>query len=555
MAHTSGPVGTSSNTTPQPQSINTYFTPQQTTGPPSEFIGPQSAFRTTPAAAKPSIKPTSITAGHATTKTTPTPAPSTYTPTPTQAPEQPANNTPAQDTIPQPADTTTPTSSQDPVPPGPPPTIGQSTPQYQPRTRHDPYSHIFTQVKAAPPLPEKMAWKMAPGKWGDPLQVVQSMVDTTTELVNRADQVIDRHQANRSKANTNTQAESTHPPATTAQTSSTQQDQHNIPPTNTNNPQRDTSAPTHQQSSYQILCSKLQRSKSSPGVSNPVAPKAPVIPIPLPTQPTQKSPPPPRTKVQLHARTDRPTVTLIPNKQADRPLQQANTPTTAVPTTTHSAFHNQPQTDPQQLTTPQETPASASTSPSPQTTQRQAHPSQVFQALQTKATQHTQQPEDNITQTIGPAVQQWQMVEQVPSNQQDKEEYERNKHEFKSWKGVLRYPAPPQQLWDRIQMELTQLCEEENVPNLPQYEHKYISALLAALGPTVKEQIERVQFYVSEDPALWILRLRRSQPPILAAAWPFSYQFYHGTEAQRQGAFGTFSVRESSDQHWRIKDR
>ena len=515
------------------QPIQTHTTPPPTTGPPTEFIGPQSAFRSTPPAAKPSIKPTTTTAGHNTNKTTPTAAPSTHTPIPTQAPEPPTSepqgdsNT-AQHTTPQTTDTHTHTSSQAPVPPGPPPTIGQSTPQYQPRTRHDPYSQIFTQVKAAPPLPEKMAWKMAPGKWGDPLQIVQSMVEATTELVNRADQVIDRRQANSSTANLNPPADSTHLSAPTAPNTATQHDQHNTLPANI--PPQDTSTPTSQQTAYQILRSKLQRSKSNQAAPNTAVSKAPAIPIQLPTQPIQMPPPPTRPKVELYARTDRPTVTLIPNKQSATLTQRAPKPTASTPTTTPPTSHNPPQTDQQQVTPPQEASASTSTSPFLPTSQPQAQPSQVFQALQTKATQHTQQPDDNITQAIGPEVQQWQMVEQVPSNQQDKEEYERNKHEFKSWKGVLRYPAPPQQLWDRIQMELTQICEEENVPNLPQYEHKYISALLAALGPTVKEQIERVQFYVSEDQAVWILRLRRSQPPILSAAWTFSYQFYHGTE-------------------------
>ena len=515
---------------------NTYITPTQspTAGPPSEFIGPQSAFRNQPAAARPSIKPTTTTAEHAATNTTQPTAP---TPTPSQAPDSQATQPPPDssstlNTASQATDTNTATSNPTPAPPGPPPTIGQPTPQYQPRTRHDPYTHIHTQVKAAPPLPEKMAWKMAPGKWGDPLQIVQAMVDTTTELVNKADQVLEKRQGN---TNTTPTAGSTPlppPPPPPPTPDASQQQQHNrqsasnipLPP--------DTTTHSGQQSAYQTLRSKLQKQKTSPATPNPADTKVPAMPIQLPTQPKPLPPPPTRTPVQLSARAERRTVTLIPNKQANRQAQQTPTPTTATPTATPSTSHTSAQ--PAQLQQPTETLQSTTTPASTplllHTNQAHIHPTQVFEALQTKATQHTQQPDDNITQPIGPQIQQWQMVEQVPSTQQDKEEYERNKHEFKSWKGVLRYPAPPQEMWDRIQTQLTTLCEEENVPNLPQYEHKYISALLAANGPTVKDQIERVQFYVSEDQAVWILRLRRTQPPILAAAWTFSYQFYHGTE-------------------------
>ncbi len=227
-------------------------------------------------------------------------------------------------------------------------------------------------------------------------------------------------------------------------------------------------------------------------------------------------------KVHLQARAQRTTVHLVPNNK----VHNFSTDSTSTePQSSTSLTTQQPQ--PTQTIQPSSAATITTTTPAtgltiPSTTP--ATPSQVFQALQTKATQHAQQPVHINTQTVGPEVQ-WQMVEQVPSNQQDKEEYERNKHEFKSWKGVLRYPAPPQQLWDRIQTELRQLCEEEHVPNLPQYEHKYISALLAALGPTVKQQIERIQFHVSEDQALWTMRLRRSNPPIMQQPCIFLISF------------------------------
>ena len=93
--------------------------------------------------------------------------------------------------------------------------------------------------------------------------------------------------------------------------------------------------------------------------------------------------------------------------------------------------------------------------------------------------------------------------------------------EFKSWKGTIRYPAPPQELWNTTQRELADLCRENNIPQLPDFEHKYLAALFAAMGAPITQQVER---------AIWLLRLRRDNPPVMSTAWHFTYQFFHGTE-------------------------
>lgn len=102
--------------------------------------------------------------------------------------------------------------------------------------------------------------------------------------------------------------------------------------------------------------------------------------------------------------------------------------------------------------------------------------------------------------------------------------------EFKSWKGTIRYPAPPQELWNTTQRELANLCRENNIPQLPDFEHKYLAALFAAMGASIPQQVERAQFFVSDQQAIWLLRLRRDNPPVRSTAWHFTYQFFHGTE-------------------------
>jgi len=151
-------------------------------------------------------------------------------------------------------------------------------------------------------------------------------------------------------------------------------------------------------------------------------------------------------------------------------------------------------------------------------------PSQLFQTLQTKAVQHTQQSGHSTTQTLGPEVQAWQMVEQVPTNEQDREENERNKYEFKSWKGTIRYPAPPQALWNNTQKDLADLYERSNVPQMPDFEHKYLAALFAAMEKPISEQVGRAQFFVSDQQAIWLLKLKQENPPIVSAVWRFGYQ-------------------------------
>lgn len=210
---------------------------------------------------------------------------------------------------------------------------------------------------------------------------------------------------------------------------------------------------------------------------------------------------------------------LVPNTATRSSQQQQEQPhnTSTLHNTDYSAPTHLPSTPsaPSQLTMAH----SQSTAPTP---------SQLFETLQTKAVQYTQQSGHSTTQTVGPAVQAWQMVEQVPTNDQDKEEYERNKYEFKSWKGTVCYPAP-QELWNRTERDLEELYPRFNVPQMPDFEHKYLAALFAAMEKPISEQVERAQFFASDQQAIWLLRLKQDNPPIMSAVWRFSYQFYHGT--------------------------
>ena len=136
---------------------------------------------------------------------------------------------------------------------------------------------------------------------------------------------------------------------------------------------------------------------------------------------------------------------------------------------------------------------------------------QMFTTLQQKATQHTQQPDAITTQTVGPPVQAWQIVEQVQTNEQDKEEYERNNFEFKSWKGTIRYPEPPLSLWQSNQEDLMQIYQASNVPAVPEFEHPYLAALFTSIGPSVFDQIDKVRFYASEQEAIWLCDAQKDQ--------------------------------------------
>ena len=98
--------------------------------------------------------------------------------------------------------------------------------------------------------------------------------------------------------------------------------------------------------------------------------------------------------------------------------------------------------------------------------------------------------------------------------------------EFKSWKGTIRYPAPPQELWNTTQRELANLCRENNIPQLPDFEHKYLAALFAAMGAPITQQVERAEFFVSDKQAIWLLRLRWDNPPVMSTAWHFTYPVF-----------------------------
>lgn len=177
---------------------------------------------------------------------------------------------------------------------------------------------------------------------------------------------------------------------------------------------------------------------------------------------------------------------LVPNTATRSSQQQQEQPhnTSTLHNTDYSAPTHLPSTPsaPSQLTMAH----SQSTAPTP---------SQLFETLQTKAVQYTQQSGHSTTQTVGPAVQAWQMVEQVPTNDQDKEEYERNKYEFKSWKGTVCYPAP-QELWNRTERDLEELYPRFNVPQMPDFEHKYLAALFAAMEKPFRTSGESTIFCI-----------------------------------------------------------
>ena len=78
--------------------------------------------------------------------------------------------------------------------------------------------------------------------------------------------------------------------------------------------------------------------------------------------------------------------------------------------------------------------------------------------------------------------------------------------------------------------DLEELRRRFNVPQLPDFEHKYLAALFAAMEKPISEQVERAQFFVSDQQAIWLLRLKQDNPPIMSTVWRFSYQFYHGME-------------------------
>ena len=540
---------------------NPYMSFAPMTGaPPNQFIGPQSAFRTPQQQIRPSTKPDDTPQAPISTATTPAVTQHNTTtqplqPQPQQEQQEQSTTTqqqlqvpPIQPTNPQPGPIPQP-AQPGPVPkPGPPPpypppaatlqpppppkTIGIPLPQYQPRIRFDPYSQIHTSVKAAPPLPPEVAHRLAPGKWGDPQQILQSLGTTvahmesklpapganptetnpskTSQQASTEKQQTDKQNTPQdSQANTATSPLTNTPPQTNTPTPAATPAVTLVPAQASTSPQppapRNTPA-------LEILKTKLQ--KSTPSNTSQASTSVANTQRPIPTtNPT----------IQLLPRRDTSNIRLVPNSDYLSKQQTSASQTSASPQET-------PQTEPQtHITTAPSTSSTLHTVlPTTNTTSTTAA-TQMFTALQQKATQHTQQPDMIEMQTVGPAVQAWQMVEQVPTNDQDKEEYERNRFEFKSWKGTIKYPAPPTQLWQSTQTDLTELYRTNSVPAIPEFEHRYLAALFAAIGP-VSEQIEKIRFFASDQEAIWLLMLKRPNPPTLATVWNFSYQFYHGTE-------------------------
>ena len=169
-----------------------------------------------------------------------------------------------------------------PPPPPPPKTIGEQTPQFKPRIRHDPYSMIHTTVKAAPPLPQHIATRLAPGKWGDPQLIMQSFGSTITELENRI------HQPTSTPQGSHPHTTQQQPPPTATQDSRTQHATRASTPADATRP--------HNTSALDTLRTKLQRQPPA----NTQQTQAPQKPAP------SKKPP-----VELLPRRDHNTVKLV----------------------------------------------------------------------------------------------------------------------------------------------------------------------------------------------------------------------------------------------------
>ncbi len=354
-----------------------------------------------------------------------------------------------------------------------------------------------------------MAWASAPRRRGDPFQIVQSMIHTTDRITEKANKVLENKQ--KPKSNTDNPASASTPTTLTPQ----RQAQTNTPqqPANTNTPTSPTT--THPSitptttSSYQTLLSKLQTQKVK------LPPTVGPAPPPTDTTTSQSLTPQQTSKptVQLQPRTERRQVYLAPNAQSSAAS-----------------------TDPQMDTAPSQDDTTTPSAPSTLTIQ-------LFDALQNKATQHThtqththtQETDDINTQTVGPAVHHWQMVEQVPSSQQDKEQYERNKREFKSWKGVVRYPAPPQQLWDQTQADLAEMCTRHDKTERSITPAVWTSVCISQRylqqwQPKCQNRLKESSFTYQTSKQYGWNSVGQSDPPVVATAWHFSYQFFRGTE-------------------------
>lgn len=339
-----------------------------------------------------------------------------------------------------------------------------------------------------------MAQRLARGKWGDPQVIMQSLGRTVANLESRltpqtAPQAEEHMQSRQQQEPTTAeQARSTDKQQTTqdahATTSMpapvstrTQASTSTQPVTLT--PASTTSQPTGQQDrpALDILKTKLQ--KQTPVNTAPQDTRQPT----QPATNADNSSAPASSSIQLLPRREPSTVRLVPNN-------------------TYLATQNTQRTQPQ--TTPQPTVATFTTPSAPSApeaivrpfdTARTPTPTRMFTSLQHKATKHTQQPDLITTQTVGPAVQAWQMVEQVPTNDQDKEEYERNRFEFKCCKGTIRYPAPPTELWHSTQADLMELYKANSV----HFSHRYLAALFASIGPSVFDQIDKIRFYARDQ--------------------------------------------------------
>ena len=76
--------------------------------------------------------------------------------------------------------------------------------------------------------------------------------------------------------------------------------------------------------------------------------------------------------------------------------------------------------------------------------------------------------------------------------------------------GTVCYPHP-QELWNRTERDLEELYQRFNVPQMPDFEHKYLAALFAAMEKPFRTSGESTIFCNQISKAIWLLRLKTRQ--------------------------------------------
>lgn len=167
---------------------------QLISGPPTQFIGPQSAFRTPLQQVRPSTKHT-----HAHT------LPPSFQPT--QAPQP--QSQPQSQPVPAPDMTLQqPIALQQTSPAQPSPLFRHQLQHHKLQQHlHHKHSHHghhlqprhrqadFYPSQSSPPLPDKMAGRMAPGRWGDAQQIVENLVQSTEQVAKQTEQIIQQQES------------------------------------------------------------------------------------------------------------------------------------------------------------------------------------------------------------------------------------------------------------------------------------------------------------------------------------------------------------------------